>query len=326
VKVEEVIDQYSGGTQSQASVAKVEGDVRFLKSQRPAQHGRYANFESDLLAHDLFELVGIVAPEAEIVQLSDDSPLRQELGKTVLSLEFVDSEFANNQQVRGAGWGLLDGAELDDYLNMTLVDILTGNADRRGANYFERWTSDGTVKPVPIDNNSGFGNLLNHAYPTNHANFIKSYDGVGKKHGLRQAGTIPNILLDTTLHYEIFDEPVERTRALELARKLTEKLTDEKIAAMVEKLPREIIPRGTKIDLSTFSYLEPETVKELANGATEDMSGARLFEFRKQQLKETLAWRRDHLVEALGGFLDKIADPNIDPIKECSDDWNLLNS
>ena len=229
VEVQRVVDEFAGGTQSVCAVAEVEGQLKFLKSQRPHSHVRCANFESEILAHDLFEVAGIRAPEAEVVRLKPGSALEERLGKVVLAMDYVDSEFAGRQKVMGGAWGTRQGANSDDYRKMILVDILMGNADRRGANYLDRWTRQGEVKPVPIDNNSGFGNLLNWKVPTNHCTFINSYGGAGSTPGIRQNGTIANILMDTTLHQELLDEPAEQQRTLELARELVGRLSDEKI-------------------------------------------------------------------------------------------------
>ena len=320
VQVQKVVDQYAGGTQSQAAVVKIDGESKFLKSQRPHHYARYANFESEILAHDLFEVAGIRSPEAEVVRLKPGTPLHKELGSVVLAMDFVDSEFAGHRKVAHGAWGLRDGADKTDYLKMTLVDIVMGNADRRDANYLDRWTSSGRVKPVPIDNNSGFGNLINWKIPTNHCNFVCSYDGAGDTPGLRQDGTIANILLDTMLHREILDEPHEQQQALDLAKEFVQALSDEKIEAMVEELPREIIPRGTKVNIEKLNQsLSPSTLSVLLNGASPEVSGQELFQLRKQQIKDTLAWRRDHLVEALQKFF--AADQ---PVQQASEDWKLL--
>ncbi len=320
VHVEEVIDQYSGGTQSLASVARIDGETRFLRSQKSHGAGRYANFEADLLAGSVFDLVGLKAPATEVVRLQPGSPLRQQLGPVVLSMEYVNSDFAGHRKVAPGAWGLRENAVTDAYMKMTLTDILLGNADRRGANYLDRWTSQGRVYPVPIDNNSGLGNLVNQKTATNHCNFIPSYSGAGETPGLRQNGTIANILLDTTLHTQLLDEPHEQARMLELARDFVNQLTDERIEAMVEALPREIIPRGARVELEGLQqYLGPQTLVALANGARDGLAGRALYDFRKSQIKETLTWRRDHLVEALQ---DYFAAP--DPLQRVADDWQKL--
>ena len=322
VRVDQVVDQFSGGTQSRASVARVDGELKFLKSQVAHGHGRYANFEADLLAEDLFTLIGVKAPRTEVVRLSSDSPLRQELGTVVLAMDYVNSDSMGHKKVASGGFGLRPGAVLDDYLKMTVIDILIGNADRRGANYLDRWTSSQHVRPVPIDNNSGLGNLINWKTATNHCNFIPSYSGAGNTPGLRQNGTIANILLDNTLHHEILDEPQEQLRMLEIARDFTARLSDEVLTEMVERLPREIIPRGAKVSTRHLAKaVDQETLKLLRNGARDGLSGQELYQFRKQQIRETLAWRRDHLVQALEEFFRAK-----DPIGEASKDWNLLGT
>jgi len=323
--VQKVIKQHAGGTQSQAAVAEVDGDVRFLKSARPSHYGSSPNFESEFLAHDLFELVGIRAPEAEMINLQPHSPLYDELGPTVLSTEFVDEQFTQGAKPRRGGWGPPEGAAYDDFFRMVLVDMVIGNADRRGANYFTMETNRGVV-PIPIDNNSGFGNLSTQKVGTNHCNFIRSFDGAGEAPGLRRNGTIANLFIDTMLHHELLDEAHERARIVELAREFQHQLTDEKIEMMVDDLPRAVIPGETKVEYYLPEGLDPATKDLLANGAENGMSGDKLFSFRKNQLKGTLAWRRDNLVEALQTHFQKVEDPTRDPIKECSEDWDRMMS
>lgn len=325
VRVGRVIKEHAGGTQSRAAVAEVEGEKRFLKSRAPSQYGNVANFESEILAHDLFELVGVESPQAEVVRLMPGSPLRKELGEVVLSMEYVDSQFTGGDKVAEGGWMLPEGAVLDKYLKMTLVDILSGNSDRRGANYFQVWRTTG-VEPIPIDNNSGFGNLLTQKYATNHCNFIKSYDGAGAEPGIRQNGKIANLFIDTTLHSTLLDEPHERERALQLAGELIETLTDQKIAEFVERLPREIFPDDFVLDFASIPPdLERTSIEILKNGSRAGLTGEELFAFRKTQIKETLVWRRDHLLEALRTYFAEATDPRKEPLDECSNDWNLLH-
>lgn len=319
----EVVKERSGGTQSNAAVAIVDGEKRFLKAQQPSHYGRYANFEADILAHDLFEAVGVEAPEAEIVHL-EPGPLSERLGRKVLSMEFVDSKFAKGDKIRGAGWSVPKNADVDSFYKMVAVDIIIGNPDRRDANMFLRETPDGTVYPVPIDNDSGFGNMITQKYPTNHCSFVKSYEPAGDTPGIRMNGTIPGILLDTVLHVDLLDEAHEQARMLEMAAEVVTSLDDEKIEKMVEKLPPEIIPSDTRISMAEFAGLDKTTLAIIADGATEELQGEELFNFRKQELKDTLAWRRDHLQPALKAYLAQVADPEQDPIEECLKDWSRL--
>ncbi len=321
--VTRVIKEHAGGTQSRASVAVVDGDTRFLKSQRPSRHGTSPNFEADFLAHDLFEMVGIRAPEAELIRLSPAGPLTQDLGDVVLSTEFVDTEFTGGEKVRGIGWSVPEDAYQDAFFNMTLVDLVMGNADRRSANFFVQKSERGLI-PIPIDNDSGFGNLANQNCATNHCNFILSYDGAGSTPGLRQNGKVANHFIDTIFHRDLLDEPEERERILHLAGEFQKNLSDQKIEQMVERLPAEVIPEGAKVEYYLPETIDPTTAELLTNGATEGLAGAGLFAFRKAQLKKTLAWRRDHLVDALKDYFAQLEDPNIDPLQVCSDDWKRL--
>jgi hypothetical protein len=321
VRVEQVVKEHAGGTQSMAAVAVVDGEKRFLKAQRPSQYGRYANFEADILAHDIFEAVGIHAPDAEIVHLQP-GPLRDRMGEEVLSMEFVDENFTGGGRVRRTGWSLPEETDLNSFYKMMTVDFLIGNPDRRDANLFLREAEDGKLYPVPIDNDSGFGNLLTQKYPTNHCNFVKSFEPVGESKGIRLNGTIPNLLVDTMLHHDALDEPAEREQMLEAAQEVVGLLNDDKVEAMVDALPPQIIPPDTHISTAEYQVLDPATRQVLAEGAHDGLGGAELLAFRKQELKETLFWRRDNLVGALSRYLDKVADPNNDPIEECFKEWN----
>ena len=60
---------------SQASVVRVAGETRFLKFDAPKNDWiRYSNFESEILAHNIFETVGVRSPEAEVTQLQKGTP------------------------------------------------------------------------------------------------------------------------------------------------------------------------------------------------------------------------------------------------------------
>ena len=180
---------------------------------------------------------------------------------------------------------------------------------------------DGLVRPVPLDNNSGFGNLINWKTPNVQNNFVKSYEAV---EGVIR-GSIPAILESTTLYETLLDEPDEQLHALELAKKFQQTLTDDKIESMVEELPSEVIPEGLTIESQHFQYAfqdKPAALSLLRNGIEDGMEGKELFEARKTQIKETLAWRRDHLVEAMEAFFSDFNDPDIDPIGEAQALWS----
>lgn len=323
VRIEEIVDQYAGGTQSVASVAVIDGKTKFLKSAQPSRHGRYANFEADILAHDIFELAGIDAPDAELVTLPEGE-LRDYLGKNVLAIEFVDTNFTNGDKVHTGGWGPPENADLDSYLTMTLLDVVMGNPDRRGANYFTRHFKDGKARPIPIDNDSAFGNVITHKVPTNHMSFVRSYHPKGSTPGVRQNGSIGNLMMDTMLHYDLWDEPAEQSRALQLAAGIKGLLSDQKIDDLVDRLPRQVIPEDLTVSYTAWKKsVDPQTLEMIANETPDGISGDELFEFRKEQLKQTLRWRRDNLKPALQAYFRELNDPNVDPIRRCSDDWEI---
>lgn len=324
VRIDEVVKKHAGGTQSVASVAVIDGETKFLKSSRPSMYGRYANFEADILAHDLFEAVEIEAPDAEIVRLPA-SELRDYLGEEVLAIDFVDQEFVDGDRVGVGGWNAPKNADLDSYMKMVLLDFIMGNADRRGANYFNRYCADGKARPVPIDNDSALGNLFTQKLPTNHMNFVQSYEVVGESRGARQNGTIANMLLDTMLHYELLDEAHEQKRCLELAQEMVKTLSDSRIDSLVERLPASVMPSDLDVSLKELKpHIDPATFEVVRNHTPDEISGEQAFAFRKSQLKQTLAWRRDNLVPALEKYFAQLNDPNVDPIEDCSKDWNMV--
>lgn len=327
VTVEKILDGFHGGSQSIAAGGIIDGDNRFLKAPEVTDNSRpqernYANFESELLAHEIFSLIGIKSPESEIVRIKGASPFHESLGNVVLSMELVDEEFVEGRKLhKSSGWGIPKKGKSEDFLKVSLVDILIGNADRRDANLMLREDQNGQLLPVPIDNNSGFGNLANWKYPTNHCNFVKSYGGSVDEPGLRQLGSIANIYVDITLADDLFDTEAERTMAKELALELKAKLSDQEIDKMVDALPREIIPDAAGVPEHQG---DPQMLKTLLNGVRPGSEGDELFRDRKIQLKETLKWRRDNLPKALDKFLTDFANPKVDPIEDCRKDWNLL--
>lgn len=302
LSVEKVRDDAAGGSFTRAAVGAVGGRRVFLKSIRGNPRGtRYANFEADILAHELFELVGVKSPRAWMVRLAEKSPLRDELGAHVLAMEFVDSRLVRGQ-VRFGGYP--KDADDDQYVAMALIDILAGNADRRDPNYFTvkpYGEASAPVRPVPVDNNAGFSTMTVWSVPTNHVNFLPTYSGAGTLEVMKDLGTIRGVFYDAPVYSVLFDARKLRKRAVQRARQLAGDLTDARIRAMVDALPREIIPAGVKLDIEApwLPKLEPVARALLFGENPRALSGRELFEHRKAELVSTLIWRRDHLAEAL---------------------------
>ena len=299
-KLEEVISDSARGCNSRAAIVRLGGKKFFLKGNAGSPSGsRYANWESDLLTSRLCERLKLRCPKVELIKLEGSEPLRERLGSTVLSMQFVDSDFVSGK-IRH-GYYQKDKANQEAFLKMFLLDCLIGNADRRGANYFTVEKSAG-AEPILIDNNSGFGSSLLWQSPTNHCNFIKSYQGLGSGEVLKDMGTIHGVMMDTHDYPTLLDDPKARQQALSMAQQLPKLLDDKFIDQIVAELPRQVIPRGTEVEPPSSrirEFLSPEHLELLYSGQPAPLSGAALWQARQEELTSTLKWRRDHLAQAL---------------------------
>lgn len=318
VTVTRILDDSSGGSFTVASQVQIDGKRVFLKSNRGSMRGtRYANFEADILAHALFERLGIRCPDARMVRIASapvtefGRRLDRWLGRDVLAMEFVDTRFASGR-VRMGLWPEDGTADLDRFIDLFLVDVVIGNADRRPPNLFvtNRYgtgaSRPGAFRPVPIDNNSGFGTMVVWTMPSSQMNFLETYDGVGKLEVMKDLGTIANIVLDSDVHRELLAKKELHPRILERAARLKATLTDAFFAAAVAALPREIIPRGVKVDPVSGEWLASFSPAERAllfGPLDRPLSGQALFAFRQSELQRRFAWRRDHLEAALRAHL-----------------------
>ncbi|MBI4861937.1 MAG: hypothetical protein HY815_17015, partial [Candidatus Riflebacteria bacterium] len=311
-----IFDDSAGGSFTVASQVQIDGKRVFLKSNRGSPRGtRYANFEADILAHRLFEQVGIRCPEARMVRLAS-SP-RTEFGKRldswlgldVLAMEFVNTRFTSGRVYHG-GWPGDEKADTDRFIDLLLIDLLIGNADRRAANLFVgcRYTekegeeSDGSFQPIPIDNNSGFGTMVVWRFPSSQMNFLETYDGVGSTEVMKDLGTIRNLVMDSEVHQVLLGQKRLRPRILVRASELRRRLHDGLVDGLVADLPREIIPRGVKVDPAEGEWLSKMSVPErrlLFGSLDRPIKGNELFEYRKDEIGRRFRWRRDHLEEAL---------------------------
>ncbi len=309
--VEKVRDEHSGGSFTRASTAVIGGKKVFLKSIRGSMRGtRYANFESDLLATALFERFDLKVPGSRVLRLAPGSPLAKDLGSVVLAMEFVDSRFARGRVYNGH-WPGREKADVDAFLRMLVLDLLIGNGDRRGANFFviasyaetEKAERPGSLRPVPIDNNCGFGTMVPWSMPTSQVNFLKTYSGIGTGEVFKDLGTIANLVADSWEYQAMLDEVELHPRLLEIARDTVARLEDDFLESLVAGIPREVVPPRTAIDRPEWLAKLPEETVAALYPMPEGLSGAELFEYRQREIRETLAWRRDHLLEALEPYL-----------------------
>lgn len=310
LNVDKIRDDSSGGSFTVAQTVVLEGRKTFLKSIRGSQRGtRYACFESDILARDIFDELGIRCPRSRMIRIEATRETTRMVGNVVLAMEFVDTRFAGGPVFIGFWPGARDAA-VDEFLRVALVDLIIGNADRRDANFFvfvpyKAWDGKkgkpGSYRPIPIDNNCGFGTMVNWKVPTSQTNFFPSYDGLGSAEFFKDLGTIRNIAMDSPVLTFTLGDAALRPRMLELARQLPVQLTDAFMQKAVAALPREIIPHGVKVDPTEFASRLPKDVpaEMLYGSVTRPLSGQELFEHRKQELLRVFSWRRDHLFEAL---------------------------
>lgn len=319
--IDKVLDTGAGGTQTRACVVLSQGRKLFLKGLGCDFQGytRYANFESDILAAALFERLGVLCPAARMVRLGRPDPLENHLGPIVLAMEFVDTRFARGRIYHGF-WPGRNFAALDEFLSMLLVDILISNTDRRGANFFvtvgygeeEGDESPGSFRPIPIDNNSGFSSMVNYKYPTNHCGFLETYSGLGDQEVFKDLGTVHNVEIDAPLAGVVLGDEKLREALMVRAGEVVAALDDSFLDTIVADLPAEILPRDASVDPAEHRKLPAGVFEAFFGKMPSKLSGKALFAYRKAEIRRVLAWRRDHLVEALEGYFAwAAADPQM---------------
>lgn len=233
-------------------------------------------------------------------------------------MEFVNTRFTSGRVYRGV-WPEGDRADVAKFIDLFLVDLIIGNADRRDANLFvgvrygtnQDQEGPGSNFPIPIDNNSGFGSMVVYPSPSPQGNFLKTFDGVGKLDISGDLGTIRNIILDSHVHRTLVGRKDLRPRVLARAAQIGKLLDDAFIDGIVAELPREVIPRGVKMDPTAGAWLTDYTAAQrelLFGGQQVALSGQELFRYRKQELSECFKWRRDHVAAALEKFFATEAD------------------
>lgn len=336
VRVEGPVERGTGGSFTLAGVGRLEGRRTFFKSSRGTRGTRYANFESDVVARALFERVGVHAPRAALVHLDEASPLRADLGAVVLAMEFVSPRLAGGRLFHGH-FPQAGQADLDEFADMLAVDVLIGNADRRGANFFvaRRYGTaedePGRARPIPIDNNAGLGTMVNWASPTSLTNFLPTYQGIGEMEVLRDLGTIRNIVHDAPTHRILLGLPEHRPVVRARAARVVARLDDAFLTQVAARLPREILPSGVVVDpaapeLEWLRSRLPAADLAALFPMEAPLRGAALFEYRKREILETLRWRRDHLLEALEEYWQRF---DTDPAEQESwadfKAWNRLD-
>lgn len=311
VTVEEVVKSGAGGSFTIAAVARIRGRTTFLKSNRGSARGtRYANFESDVVAGELFARLGVHAPRATIVRLAPESPLRDDLGEVVLAMEFVDDRFAGGK-VRPGGWPRQGEVLREEFADLFVVDALLANADRRDANLFSvRLPGDGPTRPIPIDNNGGLGTPTCWTGITSLSGFVRSYDGVlAGDEVLAELGTLRSIVRDARSHDILLG--FEENHAVVRARveRAVELLDDAFLEGVVSALPDEFLPDGVALDpadpgVAWIRERLPAEAQELLLTAGERLEGDGLRRHRRREVYEILRWRRDHLAAALEAYLE----------------------
>lgn len=325
-----VVKDSIGGDYTSAMVVEADGKKVFIKSLRSKPYPeedprggrprmleltRWGNFEADILAKELFNLVDVQSPASRVVTLPPGHVAARRLGDTVVAMEFVDASFARGGTVQEGFWPGADKADLDGFINMALVDILMGNADRRDPNYFVAVLPDGMVRPVPIDNNSGFTTFLVWTRTSNLCNFWPTYRGLGAGWPWEMLGTIGNVVVRGAevhhVHERVLDDRRFRGKVMHLARALAAKLTDAEIDRMVALIPPEIIPPEVKVRLSPdlAAQLSAPEFRALVPDPRVTLQGAELFRRRVAELRSTLRWRRTNLVAGLTDYFRRQGGP-----------------
>jgi hypothetical protein len=304
-----VLREGAGGSVTAAMTAELDGRPVFVKSRTGSQRGtRYANLESDVLAHAIFTRLAMRCPAARIVRLSKTSTCRDRLGEVVQVMDLVDATWAKGKVFEGF-WPTSELADVDQYAKLALVDVVIGNADRREPNLFVRVPVGGKPvhTPVPIDNNAGFGTMINWFVASEHLNFVKTYDGLGATPQLAELGTVRNVVKRSPVHMAVLGVPALEPRVLAAADELVKRLDDAWWGGVVDALPAEMLPPDLRIDpereMPDASL--PAGVPRAAffGDLRADLPHAQLVVARKRELKDVFAWRRDRLREALKKYL-----------------------
>ncbi len=139
------------GNVCETFLAESEGKTWFFKQDEALPEiQKYGNFEAEVFVGKLFRRLGVLAPQARVVDIQGKSG-------AYLQTELVDAAFTGGakpeplkewfERTRGKG---LDQVELRV---IQLVDVLVGNGDRHDGNLFLAELGDGRVLPVPIDHN-----------------------------------------------------------------------------------------------------------------------------------------------------------------------------
>jgi hypothetical protein len=314
-----IVKEQIGGDYTSAMVVEAGGKkvmIKSLKSKpypeqdprggppRLVQLTRWGNFESDIVAKALFDLVGVQCPATRVVRLPKGHPAAQKLGEKVAAMEWVDSKFAKGEVEEGR-WPGSQFADVDGFIHMALVDILIGNCDRREPNFFIVVGRDGIVRPIPIDNNSGLCTFLVWTRMSNLINFLPSLDGMGRGWPWDMIGKIDNVLArggeTHHVHEKLFNEARFTPRIVELAKALADKLTDAEIDKILATIPADIIPEGIQVTHSPELARDPMVAKLV--GDMKPLSGPALFTRRIAEIKLVLKARRTSLVKSVTAWI-----------------------
>jgi hypothetical protein len=198
---------------------------------------------------------------------------------------------------------------------MLIVDLIIGNADRRGANYFVAKV-DGKLTPIPVDNNCALLSGLTNTDVTNHCNFRKSF---GKNRPIEWGkfdpatlGSIGIIIADAPDYRALLADEEVRERLPAIVDELVAALDNRFFAGLVDALPVEIVPEEMVVE----PWQQGRDLKKLDADWQEAFADAwafvpkkglskraDVFNARKKELKDVFAWRRDNVKATLLAYV-----------------------
>lgn len=284
-----------------AFFAEVKGKTYLFKSNvSPDQSSlrmRTGNVEGEVLAARILNHAGIETPGSAIVRIEGKEGLfvrndfvgdrfrGDEVVKTpgTVPLPRIEAESAptaNRAEARRSFESLFDMKQLR---RLQVLDLIMGNGDRHGGNFFLRKSASGPMKLIPIDHNYalvGFGQKPEIGESVSimgwQRNFVKSFNGSGALLGYgHSSGTVEQILGRNDVYQAAVTLAPDRAAYGEIVAELKKGLSDEFIRNMIRDLPPEIDPT------------------------------------RRRELEETLRWRRDHVGEALDAYLAKRSSASV---------------
>lgn len=239
-----------GGGVSKTYVGTVDGKRYVFKADEvpPVLSMTRSNLEAELLAEKVLNHLGVPAPKADYREFDAGDGQK----KSMLRVEFVEDGVSPAEFLERHDW--LDVIDKALFRKMQAVDVLIGNGDRHGNNFF--MADDGKV--IPIDHNLAFAtDMVMKPSARWQKNFLSDLSNVGRTQDIMDKNDIGRAIR-------------ARTSAAEykaVARDIQGKLTDAAIDEMVGGLPDRLADDARKAELSRILKLRRDGLADMLKNA-----------------------------------------------------------